>query len=65
MKAISRHRHNWERPKTPPNYWDIGFPTTQEVGDINERAEQMHQEKVLEIEREAARGTGKYKYRRK
>ncbi|KAJ2916685.1 hypothetical protein MD484_g3749, partial [Candolleomyces efflorescens] len=65
MKAISRHRHNWERPKTPPGYWDIGFPTTQEVGEINERAEQMHQEKVLEIEREAASGTGKYKYRRK
>ncbi|RXW22413.1 hypothetical protein EST38_g3440 [Candolleomyces aberdarensis] len=64
-KAISRHRHNWERAKTPPAYWNIGFPSTQEVGEINEKAERMHQEKVLEIEKEAASGVGKYTYRRK
>jgi len=28
-----------------PGYWNIGFPDTQEVGDINERAEVMHRKK--------------------
>ena len=62
-KNISRHRHNWERAKTPPDYWNIGFPSTQEAGEINERAEKMHQEKLDEIEREAASGAGRYKRR--
>lgn len=62
-KNISRHRHNWERAKTPPDYWNIGFPSTQEAGEINERAEKMHQEKLEEIEREVASGTGRYKRR--
>ncbi|KAF6742803.1 DNA repair protein endonuclease SAE2/CtIP C-terminus-domain-containing protein [Ephemerocybe angulata] len=62
-KNISRHRYNWERAKTPPDYWNIGFPSTQEVGAINERAQAMHREKVRGIEKEAAAGTGKYRRR--
>lgn len=62
-KNISRHRYNWERPKTPPGYWNIGFPSTQEAGEINKKAERMHRQKVEEIEREAASGTGRYKRR--
>ncbi len=55
-KQISRHRHNWARPQTPPGYWNIGFPDTQEARDINERAEEMHQRKLRDVEREAERG---------
>lgn len=52
-QQISRHRHHWERAPTPPGYWDIGFPSTQEALGINERARQMHRDKMEAIEREA------------
>ncbi len=60
-QTISRHRHTWERAKTPPGYWDIGFPTTQEVGDINEKAKQMQRKKLEEIATESGRLDGKYR----
>ncbi|PPQ82267.1 hypothetical protein CVT26_010065 [Gymnopilus dilepis] len=60
-KTISRHRHTWARAATPPGYWEIGFPNTQEVGNINEKAEEMHKRKKEEIEREAARAGGRYR----
>ena len=44
-KQISRHRHRWEAPQTPPGYWDIAFPDTQEVAEINRRADAMHAQK--------------------
>ena len=62
-KAISRHRHTWARGNTPPGYWNIGFPDTQEVGDINERAEEMHRKKRADVEREVGGGGGKYRRR--
>jgi len=62
-KAISRHRHNWERARTPPGYWDIGFPNTQEVGNINQKAKEMHKRKKDDIDREAAIEGGKYRRR--
>jgi hypothetical protein len=52
-KDISRHRHNWERASTPPGYWNIGFPSTQEASDINEQAKEMHRQKFLIVEQEA------------
>ncbi|TFK23899.1 hypothetical protein FA15DRAFT_687731 [Coprinopsis marcescibilis] len=62
-KGISRHRHTWTRAKTPPDYWNIGFPSTQEAAQINQKAEQMHRNKVRDIEREVNNGVGKYKRR--
>ncbi|KAI6118741.1 DNA repair protein endonuclease SAE2/CtIP C-terminus-domain-containing protein [Pisolithus croceorrhizus] len=50
---VSRHRHHWHRPKTPPAYWEIGFPDTQEASDINRRAAAMHEKKLVDIEVEA------------
>jgi DNA repair protein endonuclease SAE2/CtIP C-terminus len=52
-RDISRHRHNWERANTPPGYWNIGFPSTQEAFDINEKAKEMHRQKLLMVEQEA------------
>ncbi|EGN94222.1 hypothetical protein SERLA73DRAFT_115178 [Serpula lacrymans var. lacrymans S7.3] len=52
-QAISRHRHHWYRPKTPPGYWDIGFPDTQEASDINRRARDMIRQKMHGISRDA------------
>jgi DNA repair protein endonuclease SAE2/CtIP C-terminus len=51
--AISRHRYDWDRAKTPPGYWNIGFPSTQEVMGINEKAMEMHRRKREMVEREA------------
>ncbi|KAJ6594227.1 hypothetical protein B0H19DRAFT_1094541 [Mycena capillaripes] len=62
-KSISRHRHHWARGKTPPSYWSIGFPTTQEVVSINEKAREMHQEKQKMVQEEANRDGGRYKKR--
>ncbi|KAF8806782.1 hypothetical protein BYT27DRAFT_7100717 [Phlegmacium glaucopus] len=62
-KGISRHRHAWGRANTPPGYWDIGFPDTQTVGDINEKAKQMHKRKKTEIDKEAGNEAGRYRRR--
>lgn len=62
-KAISRHRHQWARANTPPGYWNIGFPDTQEAAKINEKAEEMHRKKQEEVERSVNRGEGKYRRR--
>lgn len=63
-KAISRHRHHWERSKTPPKYWSIGFPDTQEAADINKQAKELHEQKLAEVAKEtAAGGRGRYKKR--
>ncbi|KAG2149266.1 DNA repair protein endonuclease SAE2/CtIP C-terminus-domain-containing protein [Suillus clintonianus] len=59
-KRISRHRHHWYRAKTPPGYWDIGFPDTQETSDINRRAAEMYAQKLGEVESEVRSGKGRY-----
>ncbi|KAJ6476047.1 DNA repair protein endonuclease SAE2/CtIP C-terminus-domain-containing protein [Mycena vitilis] len=62
-QSISRHRHHWARPKTPPSYWSIGFPNTQEVVSINEKAREMHKQKQKIVEEEANKDGGRYKKR--
>ena len=62
-KGISRHRHQWQQGGTPPDYWNIGFPSTQEAADINEQAKEMHQKKKEEIQFEANKKDGRYKRR--
>ena len=62
-QAISRHRHHWARASTPPGYWNIGFPDTQEAADINERAREMHRKKREEVEGEVKKGEGRYRKR--
>ncbi|KAF8526850.1 DNA repair protein endonuclease SAE2/CtIP C-terminus-domain-containing protein, partial [Hysterangium stoloniferum] len=47
---ISRHRHDWAPPATPPDFWKIGFPDTQEVEEINRRADNMHTRKFKLVE---------------
>ncbi|KAJ7924465.1 hypothetical protein B0H13DRAFT_2266774 [Mycena leptocephala] len=62
-QAISRHRHNWAQGSTPPSYWNIGFPNTQEAKDINERAAEMHKQKMRKVQEEAENGGRYYKTR--
>ncbi|KAJ8453956.1 hypothetical protein ONZ45_g19496 [Pleurotus djamor] len=60
---ISRHRQQWVRGRTPPGYWNIGFPSTQEADEINLKAEEMHRLKQEQIEAEARKENGRYKRR--
>ncbi|KAH9985294.1 hypothetical protein BJV77DRAFT_1084747 [Russula vinacea] len=57
-QEVSRHRAQWERAPTPPGYWDIGFPDTQAVEKINERAEELHRQKRACVAKEAAKEVG-------
>jgi hypothetical protein len=62
-QTISRHRHHWAPASTPPSYWNIGFPTTQEVVSINEKAREMHKQKKQLVQEEAKKDGGRYKTR--
>jgi len=35
-QMIGRHRAKYSRPQTPPGFWKVGFPTSQEIAEINE-----------------------------
>jgi len=59
-QRISRHRHVWAPPATPPEYWTIEFPTTQQAAEINRRAEDMHIDKRRRIEMEALSKNGRF-----
>ncbi|CAE6414578.1 unnamed protein product [Rhizoctonia solani] len=62
-QAISRHRHKWVPASTPPDYWNIGFPDTQQVQEINRRAGELHNQKRTAVEQEAGREGGRYRRR--
>ncbi|RXK36537.1 hypothetical protein M231_06196 [Tremella mesenterica] len=52
QNKISRHREVWIRPPTPPGYWNIGFPTTQDVQEQNKKADEMVREKEAKLRAE-------------
>ncbi|OCF44665.1 hypothetical protein I317_01552 [Kwoniella heveanensis CBS 569] len=52
QNRVSRHRETWTKPPTPPGYWKIGFPSTQDVLEQNEKADQMIADKEAKIRRE-------------
>ncbi|KAI0271267.1 hypothetical protein BC834DRAFT_922125 [Gloeopeniophorella convolvens] len=62
-QAVSRHRAQWARAPTPPGYWDIGFPDTQAVQRINEKATEMHRQKRAAVAQEVRKGSGRYRRR--
>ncbi|KAF8491942.1 DNA repair protein endonuclease SAE2/CtIP C-terminus-domain-containing protein [Gautieria morchelliformis] len=62
-QSISRHRHNWAPPNTPPDFWKIEFPDTPTVKDINRRADEMHAHKFERVEAEANSSNGRYRRR--
>ena len=65
QNQVSRHRETvsarealgadeqWVRPPTPPGYWEIGFPNTQDVELQNDEADRMVAEKEVRIRQEA------------
>ncbi|GJE97035.1 DNA repair protein endonuclease SAE2/CtIP C-terminus-domain-containing protein [Phanerochaete sordida] len=60
-QQISRHRARWEAPKTPPGYWNIGFPDTQEVEAIHKAAAELREQEAKKARRESEARTGSSK----
>jgi hypothetical protein len=52
----SKHRHDHQRPSTPPGFWRTDMPNTQELEHDREAANNLEREKVKERYREAMRG---------
>ncbi|RHZ55669.1 SAE2 C-terminal domain-containing protein [Aspergillus thermomutatus] len=57
----SKHRHDHQRPSTPPGFWRTDMPDTQELEHDREVANNLEREKVKERYREAMRG-GMWKF---
>ncbi|KAL7418522.1 hypothetical protein Q5752_006980 [Cryptotrichosporon argae] len=60
---VSRHREVWQKPPTPPEFWQIGFPTTQDVQAINAEADEMNRKREAQIRHEAAHKDSKWRRR--
>lgn len=62
-KETGKHREPFERRRSPPGFWRVDFPSTQEQQEDREKA--MDQEKKLVEERwlEAQRGGGRWIFR--
>ncbi|RDL37749.1 uncharacterized protein BP5553_05182 [Venustampulla echinocandica] len=60
---FGRHRHAYERPKSPPGFWDADFPTTQEQMAQREKAHEFERELVARRYEEAMRPGGAYIFR--
>jgi hypothetical protein len=62
-KQVGRHKQVYERHTTPPGFWRIDFPTTQE--DIEDRRKVAEQERILVEERwmEAMRKGGRWMFK--
>ena len=58
-----KHRQAYERRTSPPGFWDVDFPSTQEVEGYREKAREMEREKVRERYREAVREGGAWLFR--
>ncbi|KAJ3112671.1 hypothetical protein HK100_002246 [Physocladia obscura] len=40
LQKVSRHRTRFLKPETPEGFWDVGFPSTQEVEERNQRSKE-------------------------
>lgn len=55
-----KHRHAYERRKSPPGFWRADFPTTQEEAEDREKAKVFERDLVQKRYEEAMRGGGKW-----
>jgi hypothetical protein len=58
-----RHRKTFERAATPPGFWRMGMPSTQEEEEDRKEAEKIERIKVESMWREAMKGGGRWKFR--
>jgi hypothetical protein len=62
-KETGKHRETYERRRTPPGFWRVDFPTTQEQLEDREKAEEQERQVVRERWLEAQRKGGRWIYR--
>jgi hypothetical protein len=62
-KETGKHREAWERRRTPPGFWRVDFPTTQEQQEDRERSKEQEKKVVQERWLEAQRKGGKWIFR--
>lgn len=62
-KEVGKHREAYERRRTPPGFWRVDFPTTQEHEEDRARAREQEKEIVKERWMEAQRRGGKWIFR--
>ena len=55
---FGKHRQGFERHSTPPGFWRVDMPTTQEEAEDRAKANEMIRQKVEERWREAMRDNG-------
>ncbi|KAF2717823.1 hypothetical protein K431DRAFT_288252 [Polychaeton citri CBS 116435] len=58
-----KHRQAFERRSTPPGFWDVDFPNTQQVAANRQRADKMQQQQVEQRYLEAMRPNGRWLFR--
>lgn len=58
-----RHRARFERRRTPPGFWRVEMPSTQEAEADRREVERMEREVVGERWREAVQGRGRWIFR--
>ncbi|KAH7117933.1 DNA repair protein endonuclease SAE2/CtIP C-terminus-domain-containing protein [Dendryphion nanum] len=58
-----KHRQTYERAKSPPGFWRMDFPTTQEEQEDKEKALRLEREQIQERLTEAMRTGGKFVFR--
>lgn len=59
-QQVSRHRTNWRRSPTPPEFWNCDFPTTQELEREKKDNQERRQRKIQAMEKEAGLKGGRY-----
>jgi cell division protein FtsB len=62
-KDSGKHREAYERRQTPPGYWRVDFPTTQELRQDRDRAKELEKKAVQDRWLEAQRKGGRWIFR--
>jgi len=62
-KESGKHREAYERHRTPPGFWRMDFPTTQEQQEDRDKSKEQEKRVVHERWLEAQRKGGKWLYR--
>lgn len=62
-KESGKHREAYERRRTPPGFWRMDFPTTQEQQEDRDKSKEQEKRVVHERWLEAQRKGGKWLYR--
>jgi hypothetical protein len=62
-KEAGKHREAYERRRSPPGFWRVDFPTTQEHQDDRERSKEQEKKIVQDRWLEAQRRGGKWIFR--